>query len=382
MGTGNFQGQGRRRGYTLLTVMALLLICITIGFAVTQMSGGANRLSHQRLLNAQALQLAIGGLDEAAAAIKLDRGYAGFGARTLGNGTVSATVTAPAADRRVVEAVGTAANHTLRSTRRVRGTFLLPAAAPVFLNAIAAKRDLVLNGNVWTDSSPSLSEGNVHSNGNLTLHGSSVLVDGRATAAGVVYTTGSPDVRRGIESRVPPITFPEVDMTLRDAAIARGVLSGRQNLTDGRTLTGLVTGDLTIGTPNGVRLDGVVWVSGDVTISGPVTGTGTIIAEGELDLDARETYAAADVSQLAFITLSTATGGQPAVRLKGNREFKGIVYAPNGEIKVSGTPFLYGNLVANEITLSGNTHIRRWEKGASAPPPLPTYFVVGGWEEF
>ena len=52
-------------------------------------------LSQRRTEGAQALQLAIGGMDEAIAALKKSSSYAGFSARTLGAGNVAVSVTTP-----------------------------------------------------------------------------------------------------------------------------------------------------------------------------------------------------------------------------------------------------------------------------------------------
>lgn len=233
-------------------------------------------------------------------------------ARPLGLGSVTVTVTTPTGlpNRRIITSTGSVADLGMTITRTVRASMDIGDVPPVFYNALAAKTSFGINGNVSVDSTPAAHRGNVHCNQNVTLSGSAMNIDGAVTASGTVTASGSPTVTGGMSSGVPPMTFPEVDGSFKDRALANGITNpsgGTLSVDDSATLVqGKINGNLDVG-DDGCRVNGVVWVTGTVTVSGPITGTGTIVSDGPMSLDGRFTVnAASDVSNVVYITTSTS----------------------------------------------------------------------------
>jgi Tfp pilus assembly protein PilX len=368
-----------RRGYALVLSMMLIVILSAFATALYGLAHTSRRTAAHREEGAQALHLAIGGLDHAVAALKEDPAYTGFSACTLGPGTVGVTVTTPPGqpDRREVVSTGTVAGRGYTTERRVRAIVNAASVSSVFYKALAAKQSFGINGNVTVNSSPALNQGDIHSNGNITLSGSAMLVAGAATASGTISTSGSPTVTGGMSSGVPPMTFPEITAAFKEQALVNGTTPSSLTVNDGRLVQGKINGNLTV-SGLGCRITGVVWVTGNLTISGPVTGTGTLVCDGTISLDSRFNYPATSLANIAFMTSSTSS---TAVSLGGNRQFKGLIYAPYGGVRLHGTPALLGSILANTITFSGNPQVTRWTQFDSSPPPLPSSFQVEGWQE-
>jgi len=289
------------------------------------------------------------------------------------------TVATPSGNpnRRIVTASATVSGGSYSYTRGVRATLDLGSIPPVFYYALAAKTSFTINGNVSTASYPVTGQGNVHCNQDVTITGTSGLIAGRVTASGVIYTSGTPTVTGGMTSGVTPMQFPDIDSTFESQALVNGITASSVNVSDGSLIKGKIAGNLSV-TGSGCQISGVVWVTGTVSISAPVTGTGTIVCDGTMSLGANNTYAGSDTSNLAFMTSSTAS---PAINIQGNHQFKGLIYAPYGTIKINGGPTLYGGVIFDTVLFIGNPFIVRWTDLVNNPIPLPTFFQLKGWEE-
>lgn len=373
------EARNARRGYALVTSLATITLFMIVGTSMLGLASTNVRTAIRRQEAAQALNLAMGALDHATAALEADPTYTGFTDRALGPGRVSVSVTTPPGQpmRRIVVASGTVVGSNHSVTRRVRAVMDTGPLPPVYYLAIGAKRSFELQGTVLVASSPTPNRGDVHCNEDIILNGNTT-VQGNVTATGRVYITGQPLITGATTSGVDPMAFPEVTTDFKQQAVADGVRIGNVSVSDGSLVKGKIVGDLTIGSPSGCRVEGVVWVTGSLTISGPVTGQGTIVADGSIDLDARATYLPTDVSRVAIVTTSSSSS---AVTLRGNREFKGLLYAPSGGVQITGTPSLLGNILAQSITFAGTPTINRWTGWDDSPPPLPRPLQVRGWQE-
>jgi Putative Ice-binding-like adhesive domain len=65
--------------------------------------------------------------------------------------------------------------------------------------------------------------------------------------------------------------------------------------------------------------------------------------------------------------------------VKGNAQFYGLLYAPNADAKISGSAIVYGSMVANNVTLTGNATIHYDEAFVDYTPSRG--FIVGSWNE-
>jgi hypothetical protein len=372
-----------RRGYALILSLITALLLSVVGASLLTMAGTNLRLSHRRTESAQALQLALGGMDEGIAELRGNTTYTGFSNRSLGPGAVTVTITTPAGQplQRVVESTGVVQGRGYTVSRKVKSTCSIGGIPPVFFHGIAAKRTISINGNVTVTSAPVLGQGDVHSNGDVQLAGSAVSILGKATASGAVSSDGQPVVSGGMTSGAPALVFPPVDPALELQALnygsvtpSGGVLSVNSKST---VVSGRIAGDLLIGS-SGATLDGVVWVTGNVTIGGPVFGKATLVSQGPLMISADGSYPLNSVINLLFITQSTS---DTAVDLGGNGSFVGSIYAPNGGANLHGNPSLLGSLLADTITFSGNPTITRYTNFNQNAPAYPTMFQLAGWQE-
>ena len=100
---------------------------------------------------------------------------------------------------------------------------------------------------------------------------------------------------------------------------------------------------------NGKTVDGPIYVNGNVTINGRVRGTGIIYASGTI------TFLNDNILQTAsdHILFYAATGDMTFNG--GSGVCVGILYAPNGTIRVNGGPnsTTYGRIIAKNVDING-----------------------------
>lgn len=126
----------------------------------------------------------------------------------------------------------------------------------------------------------------------------------------------------------------------------------------------------------GAVINGPIWVDGDLNIDKPITGKGIIYADG----DYTYSYNDADTNSMASICFYA---NEDITFNGGSGKISGILYAPNGEITINGTPKenkIFGRMIAKDVTVNGNgyTVISRdsdldW---LDTIPANPTYKLV------
>ncbi|MBC7190480.1 hypothetical protein H5U35_09835, partial [Candidatus Aerophobetes bacterium] len=108
-----------------------------------------------------------------------------------------------------------------------------------------------------------------------------------------------------------------------------------------------------------------------VYVGGNITGTGNGIIN-----------TSQDPTKVLIFGLDTCS----EVKITGNADLYGAVYARNAEIKVTGNGDVYGSLVGNKISISGNSDVHYDEALAYSQnvPGAPTYdarYVLRSWNE-
>ena len=83
---------------------------------------------------------------------------------------------------------------------------------------------------------------------------------------------------------------------------------------------------------------------------------------------------ATDPLACKIFALSTCT----SIDFKGNSALTGVIYAPTADVKMSGTPDIYGSLIAKTIQLSGNSKMHYDESLGARNDPQ---FTIIAWEE-
>ena len=70
-----------------------------------------------------------------------------------------------------------------------------------------------------------------------------------------------------------------------------------------------------------------------------------------------------------------------SLEIKGAPDWSGVVYAPSASLKIAGQGAIYGSLVANDATLSGNASIHYDEALEKLYPSPPRGMLIQSWDE-
>ena len=147
-------------------------------------------------------------------------------------------------------------------------------------------------------------------------------------------------------------------------------LSGNKPL----TILGQVTLVLTAG-PGMSALD----VTGNATILIPAGSSLALFTEGNVKIAGKGIgNANARPSSFKLFGTSQSQGGQD-IQVAGNGALKGVVYAPNGHVKINGNGDVMGAVVADTITLVGNADFHYDESLARSGDNTP--FGIVKWRE-
>jgi Flp pilus assembly protein TadG len=171
--------------------------------------------------------------------------------------------------------------------------------------------------------------GNVHSNEGITIMGNDHVIKGNVTAVMGIqkFNTTVNGTVNGSAASVPMI---QIDYNAY-ASIAKKVYNTNQSFSD-------------------TDINGITVINGDCQISGQtVTGKGILLVNGNLKISG---------NGLKYLT----SNDMLAIYVKGdvqitgtNTNIKGVLYAPNGNIKIAGSGNTFeGALIANTIEWSGN----------------------------
>ncbi len=236
--------------------------------------------------------------------------------------------------------------------------------------------------------------------------GNTAVLINQATVWGFVYTGGAaPQV--GVQGSITGRDTPG-GVTVDPARVATDFTADFPVLTAPIDGVPIATIGATLGTPglatkwrcNGISLNGneTLTILGDVTLiltvgSGAraldVTGNGSILVpegssltvyvEGDV-LIAGKGLANNNVRPITCQILSTnnSPGGQ-SLHVAGNGALRGVVYAPNADVKINGNGDIMGSVVARKLTLTGNAAFHYDESLARASEDTP--FGVQNWRE-
>ncbi|MGE5417386.1 MAG: pilus assembly protein TadG-related protein [Acidobacteriota bacterium] len=101
-------------------------------------------------------------------------------------------------------------------------------------------------------------------------------------------------------------------------------------------------------------LNGIYFVNGDVHINGNIHGNCSIVATGNIHISGHVNYATANDS-ICMYSLKEGNTGQAVIQIDGpNKTIHGILYAPNGEVKITGGSTVYGAIIGNTVDIPGN----------------------------
>ena len=172
---------------------------------------------------------------------------------------------------------------------------------------------------------------------------------------------------------VPILTLPPVlgTLGLRTKWRSPGiVLAGNDTL--------LIQGDVTLVLTAGSAADAIS-VAGNASIVVPDGSTFTVYAEGKVSIAGRGLFNgnAQPISMQLWGTNTSSAGQQ--IEVVGNGALKAVVYAPNGDVKISGNGDIMGSVVARNINLVGNAAFHYDESLTERESNEP--FGIDKWRE-
>lgn len=230
-----------------------------------------------------------------------------------------------------------------------------------FKNAIHAKNGVVLDGGAWTDSYDSR-------NGGYKSGGCTPYCKGDTTtdsiAGGAINLTGLSTVDGSVA--IGPGGNTSTAITLSPGSNITGskdVETAAQNLPLSSIPAGVTNqGPLTIaGNATRVLSEGTYWFT-SISITGngllKTTGAVKIYVTGNVDVGGNGIATANNLPPNLLI-YGTVDPGDPSqktteVKIHGNGDFYGAVYAPSAALDVYGNGAVYGALTGNTAKLNGN----------------------------
>jgi Flp pilus assembly protein TadG len=189
-------------------------------------------------------------------------------------------------------------------------------------------------------------DGSVHSNQGLILNGSNQTVTGAletvsTVASGLVKITGSGN---SFGSRIEGSDVDVVDMPDYYDDVKATATSSSTTLYDHTTVT----------LNSQSNLNNNIYVNGNVTINGSnFDGTGAILAEGTISINGSDTSVTSN-DQVCFFSNSPSAS---AITVNGSADVTGILYAPNGTIRINGSAVIHGRIIAKQILINSGAKV-------------------------
>ena len=394
----------KKRGSVLLGTVGVAIVGATVMSGYLTMSLNEYKLSHRTLLLQSAMNLAESGLEEAMDAINQDdwNGWTSVGAngyyKSISGIAFSDARTANikvyvedydslpilVAEGRIAEPNGDEVFKQVRVD--------MDKAGGLFANGLTAKNSINFNGNnitvdaydstlgVWNATLNRLDEGSVAStsvdNGAADIGNGDIW--GYLATGGGAYDIGNngsirgADTPAGVDEDPDRIaydfsaTLPDVDdpgLTVDHTTLAVGnVGDSAASWSDPPTVYHISSFNVS-GNGNHINVVGptVIICDGDFKMSGQselnILGTDSYLelyVGGDLDLTGQGVMNQPMNPEGFQVWGTAATGSSQSIKVAGNGDFAGIVYAPNADVEIKGNGNVSGAAVGEDITLTGN----------------------------
>lgn len=218
--------------------------------------------------------------------------------------------------------------------------------------------DIYMSGSAEVSSDDnSVSLGDAYANGNITAKNYGVTINGNAFATGTIGNRVA--VGGTSEPGAEELTMPSVDIEAFEQKAQQGQTvssfsknSGTWNL-GGAGNPSYITGDLELSGTATANIVGTVYVGGEITMgnSATIRGGNAIVCDGDI------TLRGAASGQLPEGTTPIVISINGDVTLANSAKLSAIVYAPMGEISMTGDTRLWGAAVGKSVTLKNSTQV-------------------------
>lgn len=393
----------KKRGSVLLGAVGIAIVGATVISGYLSMSLTEYKLSHRTLLMQSAMNLAESGLEEAMDAINLDdwTGWTAVGTdgyyKSISGIAFSDSHTADikvyvedydslpimVAEGRIAEPNGDEVFKQVRVD--------MDKAGGLFANGLTAKDSINFNGNnvsvdaydstlgLWNATLNRLDEGSVAStsvdNGAADIGNGDIW--GYLATGGGAYDIGNngsvrgADTPAGVDEDPDRIaydfsaTLPDVDapgLTVDYTTLAAGNVGDSAAAWSDDPVVYHVS-SFSMNGHNHVNVVGptVIICDGNFSMSGQselnIIGTDSYLelyVGGDLDLTGQGVLNQPMNPEGFQVWGTAAAGSSQTVKVAGNGDFAGIIYAPNGDVEIKGNGNVSGAAVGEDITLTGN----------------------------
>lgn len=230
------------------------------------------------------------------------------------------------------------------------------------------------------------SEGDVGTNGDVTISGGNAFVDGDAsTGPSGTFNDGtkvSGDITHENNEVMPPVYVPDALSSLG----AGGGINSTVTIPSGSykyTSINLSSTDVvTIVGPAEIYLTGSTSISitgqAEIVIDAASSGPVTIYFDGDVNL-AGQGITNETQTPLDLILYGTS-GNSQDINVTGQTDFYGAFYAPDAEIKLSGDGALYGSFIGDEVEISGQGGVH-YDEQLSQTSSAVSLFTVESWQD-
>lgn len=236
------------------------------------------------------------------------------------------------------------------------------APDPAFAAGMLAEGDITIRGS-------SVFNGSIHTNGNFTNRGASVLRDWTSTdadgntvansasvsAQGTADFDGANQGTGSVAGNTAPVNVPSAAAFIQNQLGNIAVISS----------CAIPTGDLG---------GAIYYCNRSLTIPGGSYSNGTVMAQGDITFNGSSSLGAQGEATLAIVSAGNIT-------VNGSSATAGVFWS-EGNLRQNGSSTLSGSIVAGgSITRNGGFNYTQTTVGAGLPLPRTSGIVVAAWYE-
>lgn len=398
-----------RKSVALILSLLMIIVLAALSASIFSTSMSDNSRTNRYVKSTQAFWLAEAGIQRAFWELNHGGGsWTGWG-DVSGNKTLSlnlgvigyynVTVTDPTGNP-VIAATGHESLYGIE--RKLEVAVDLQTDSP-FTYAGFGKTSLSMSGNGETDSYDSslgaYGGSNIGANGDVGTNGASsgaISLSGNSTVNGDAVTGAGGTVSIGNNASVTGTIDDTANEDFTSVSVPSSLTSlsssGSLNLTNNQTLT---SGDykyssISISSHGTLTLQGTVNIYlTDTTNALQITGHGelaiasgaevTIYTAGNINLEGHSIVNNTNLPDNLLI-YSTYSGSSDGIKIAGNSDFYGAIYAPDTEIKITSHSDVYGSIIGDTITVTGHGDIH-YDESLQNAGATSTSYVSENWKE-